>query len=69
MRADVLKRGLVCPISDCTVDPVSAFLVIARTSEVDLAVSDFVGWFLYDSKDAAVIFLLEWQRKNLKFGL
>lgn len=69
LRTDVLKRGLLCFISDCTIDPASAIIAFERAGEMEWAAPDWVGWLLYNFKDTAFISVPEWQRKQLKRGL
>lgn len=68
-RADVLKCGLLRFISDCTVDLVSATLDFARTCEIVRAESECEGSVPFEFKDAAIIFVSEWETMGLKWGL
>lgn len=51
------------------VHPVSVILAFTGAGEIDWAAPDFVGWYAYDFKDAAIILVPEWQTKSLKQGL
>lgn len=68
MRANILKRVLLHTTSDCAMDPVAAIIAFASAGEIDWTAPNFVGWFLYDSVDAATTSIPEWQTKSLKRG-
>lgn len=48
MRDKILERGLLHIFWDCEVEPVSAVLGFARSSELDWTAPDSLGWFHND---------------------
>lgn len=68
--ANVLNCSLLHTTSDCTyVYAVSEILAFWHAGNDDKAAFDFVKWFPYDFKDAAIVSIPDWQTKSMKRGL
>lgn len=66
MRANVLKRSLLCVTSDCAADMEAAILAFARAGEIKRTASDGLVRLLYSFADLTIGSVPEWQSKIFK---